>query len=175
MQGTSKDLIMFLMDAPKDKTWVLEEYKEKKHRSLTQNAYYWQLLEKMAVKKRIPKSEIHNINLRHLGLTETIDGKKITILIPDTDEAEKKALQAETYHIAPTRQIKVGTDGLTYRFYIMLRGSHDMNATEMSALIELAVQDAKELGIETLTPQELQHMKELEINHERRNTMDGSI
>ena len=51
MQGTSKDLIMFLMDAPKDKTWVLEEYKEKKHRSLTQNAYYWQLLEKMAVKK----------------------------------------------------------------------------------------------------------------------------
>jgi hypothetical protein len=50
----------------------------------------------------------------------------------------------------------------------MLRGSHDMNATEMSALIELAVQDAKELGIETLTPQELQHMKELEINHERR-------
>ena len=150
MQGTSKDLIMFLMDAPKDKTWVLEEYKEKKHRSLTQNAYYWQLLEKMAIKKRIPKSEIHNINLRHLGLTETIE------------------LQAETYHIAPTRQIKVGTDGLTYRFYIMLRGSHDMNATEMSALIELAVQDAKELGIETLAPQELQHMKELEINHERR-------
>lgn len=165
--GNREQILLYILGQnDPDKKWDIKEHKEK--RSLSQNAYYWQLLEKLAVKTHTPKAEIHNLNLRHLGLVEMIDDKRITILIPDTDEAEKKTLLSSTYHLSPTRQTKVGTDGITYRFYVMLRGSADMNVAEMSALVDLAVQDAKAQGIETLTPTQLEQMRELERQHERR-------
>ena len=42
---------------------------------------------------------------------------------------------------------------------LMLRGSSDYNTYEMSKLIDGCVQEAKYLGIETLTPEELERMK----------------
>lgn len=173
MQAKTNDLIMFLMQQPPDKEWLLEEYNgDKKPRTMSQNRYYWQLLEKLVVKTHIPKAEKHNLYLRQVAQTksdyESIDGKPMYILIPDTDEAEKTTLQAETYHIAPTNRVKEGDDGQMYRWYVMLKGSHEFTVNQMAALLDLAVQDAKALGIETLTPAELQHMKELELEHERR-------
>ena len=144
----------------------LNPHKEK--RSLNSNSYYWVLLEKIAVKTHTSKAELHNINLRHLGLVQRVDDRPVYILLPDTEEAERDTLQASTYHLAPRRDTKVGKDGKTYRWYVMLRGSSDMNVQEMQALVDFAVQDAKALGIETLTPSELEHMRELERQHEQR-------
>ena len=39
----------------------------------------------------------------------------------------------------------------------------------MSALVDIAVQDAKAQGIETLTPTELAHIRELERNNEKKH------
>ena len=166
MTGNAQEIIAFLFDADKKQIWDIFPHKEK--RKLTQNAYYWVLLEKLAVKTHIAKAELHNINLRHLGLIERVGDKPVFILLEDTEKVEKQTLLADTYHLAPRSETKVGTDGKTYRWYVMLRGSSSMNVQEMSALVDLAVQDAKEQGIETLTPSELEHMRELERNNERR-------
>lgn len=163
----ANELIMFLAGQKQDTIWDLTEHKE--HRSLNQNSYYWQLagqVVKKTVKYGANINEIHNRNLRELGLREYINDQPIVIYIPDTEEAEKTALNAESYHIKPTSQTKAGKDGTMFRCYVMLRGSHTFNTEEMSALVDLMVQEAKAVGVETLTPLELVHMRELERQNE---------
>lgn len=41
---------------------------------------------------------------------------------------------------------------------MMLRGSHDYDTKEMSTLIDGVVSEAKELGIETMTPDRIKEM-----------------
>lgn len=167
MTGTKEQIVVFLMgQEDKKKLWDLEEHKEK--RRLTQNAYYWLLVGKVAAKTHIHSTEIHNRNLRDLGLVERMNGSVIPVYIPDTDEAEKNALLSETFHIKPTSQTKEGKDG-TYRCYVLLRGSSDMNVEEFSALTDLIIQEAQSQGIETLPPNELAHMRELERQAEARH------
>jgi hypothetical protein len=88
--------------------------------------------------------------------------------LPDSEQDEKQTLNAITYHLSTRKETKIGTDGKTYRWYVMLRGSSEMNVQEMSALVDFAVQDAKALGIEVLTPDELEHIRQLELMHERK-------
>ena len=45
-------------------------------------------------------------------------------------------------------------------FYKLIRGSHTYNTHEMSVLIDGTVADAKELGIDTMSPVELSQLKE---------------
>ncbi len=168
--GKALDIVTFLMGENIDKKALfdLSLHQEKKKRTLSQNAYYWKLLEQIAVKSHVSKAEIHNTNLRHLGLVLRIEDKPVYILLPDSEQAEKQTLNAITYHLSPRKETKIGTDGKTYRWYVMLRGSSEMNVQEMSALVDFAVQDAKALGIEVLTPDELEHIRQLELMHERK-------
>lgn len=166
MTGNTQQVLMWLFDMDKDAVWDIEPHKEK--RRLTQNAYYWVLLEKIAIKTRVPKVKLHNINLRHLGLIERVGERPVYILLEDTEEVEEQTLLATTYHLSPRSETKQGNDGKTYRWYVMLRGSSSFTVSEMQALVELAVQDATAQGIEVLTPNELEHMREIEKEHERR-------
>jgi hypothetical protein len=166
--GRASDLVLFLMDKDidRDKIWELTERKKK--RSLNSNRYYWNLLEDLAVKTKTPKMKIHNLYLRQVGQTEKIGDRPVYILLPDNDATEEETLLASTYHLAPRRETKQGTDGITYRWYVMLKGSSDFDVEHMNMLVDLAVQDAKEQGIEVLPPDELAHIRELEKQHEAR-------
>lgn len=134
-----------------------KKYREK--RSLDANAYYWQLVTQIAEAINSSTSFVHNYLLRKYGQVLIIDDKMAFVVLPDTDEASRKADEADTFHVKPTSQVKVGKDGKMYRTYIMLRGSSDYNSYEMSKLIDGCVSEAKYLGIETLTPEELERMK----------------
>lgn len=170
----TSEMIMFLASQPRETVWDLTEHKE--HRSLSQNNYYWQLagqVAKKTVKFGANINEIHNRNLRELGIREYINDKPICVYIPDTEEAEKATLNAETYHIKPTSQIKEGKDGQIFRCYVMLRGSSSFSVEEMTALVNLMVQEAEQVGVETITPQELEHIRQLELRNERRKTNES--
>lgn len=162
MIGKAKDLVLFLMGVDSNIMWELKEHKEK--RSLSQNSYYWSLLGKVAKKTRVTSAVIHNQNLRDLGLFLRVNDSLVPVYLPDTDEAEKTALEAETYHIKPTSKVKEGKGGKIFRCYVMLRGSSTFNTEEMSALLDLMIQEAKAQGIETMTPTELAKMREDEKN-----------
>lgn len=165
----TREMMMFLMTQPLDTKWDLQEHKEK--RSRNQNSYYWELAGKVSVKTTkfgANINEIHNRNLRELGLREYVNEQPICVYIPDTEEAEKTALNAESYHLKPTSQTREGKDGKMFRCYVMLRGSHTFNTTEMSALVNLMVQEAEAVGVETLTPIELEKIRQLEIEAEKK-------
>ena len=160
MIGKARDLVLFLMGADPEIKWDLREHKEKRSRS--QNSYYWALIGEVAKKTGISSSAIHNRNLRDLGLVLRINDALVPVYLPDTDEAESQALEAETYHIKPTSSIKMGRDGRAYRCYVMLRGSSTFQTDEMKAFLDLLIQEAKALGIETATPDELERMRQYE-------------
>lgn len=123
----------------------IKEYR--KRRSLDQNAMYWSVLGQIAKALNISNNRAHNLMLRRYGAVETIDGKTIKLVLPDTEEAAQRADEAESYHIKPTSQVKVGTDGNTYRTYILLRGSSTYDTAEMTRLIDGVMDEAKQMGI----------------------------
>lgn len=141
----------------------IKKYRAK--RSLDANAYYWQLLIKVAEAVHISKPAAHNMMLRKYGQALYIGEKIAYIVIPDTDQAAAQVDEEETYHLKPTSQVKAGKDGVMYRTYTMLRGSSDYDTKEMSELIDGLVTEAKQLGIETLPPYELERMMSVYEKH----------
>ena len=170
MTGTAAQLVLMLAKIADADSRIYDVIEHKEKRSLNQNSYYWKLLSQVADKLRMSKSCLHNNMLRHYGQRMMIDDKCVYVPIPDTDEAENTALESETVHLKPTSSITTGKDGVTYRYYVMLRGSHEYNTYEMSVLVEGIVQEARQLGIETLTPAELEDMRRLEqMAEDKRN------
>lgn len=142
----------------KDMPLSVEIKKSRKKRSLDANAYYWLLVGKLADKIGQSNAWIHNDMLRKYGTIENIDGQIVYLIIPDTEEAYKTACEAQLYHIKPTSQVKEGTDGIMYRTYLLLKGSSQYDTKEMSRLIDGIVSECRDLGIETLTPEEIERM-----------------
>ena len=159
---------MITLETDQDITEEYERLKDKvvsvvvklfrKSRSLNANAYYWQLLGKICEVTGENAAYRHNMNLRECGYIELIDGQAVYVVIPDTEEAEKKVDAYESVHLKPTSQIKGGKDGKLYRTYMMLRGSHTFDTKEMSRLIDIVIGQAKDLGIETATPDQIAEM-----------------
>ena len=157
MTGDRNKLVAFLMGQKDGELFDLTPHRNRRTRS--QNAYYWQLVGKIADRRRESKNHVHNVLLRRYGRPMYIDGQLAATYLPDTDEAERTALEAETFHVKPTSQVKAGAKGQLLRAYVLLKGSSDMDTAEMSALVDGAVIEAKQLDIETLTPEELERMR----------------
>lgn len=168
MRGTPKELIFMLAKIAEEDNKVYDVVEHKEKRSLNSNSYYWVLASKVADKLRISKTVLHNNLLRSYGQRLFIDDKCVYVPIPDTEEAEKTALESETVHLKPTGATTEGKDGITYRYYVMLRGSHDYTTREMSVLLDGLIQEAKQLDIEVLTPAQLEEMRRLEQQAEDR-------
>ena len=136
-----------------------EEYditinKRSARRSLNANNYHWMLCERMAKILRTSKYEVHNQLLIDYG-TDWLDSKgDLQILRRSDDDSYLKLAEA---HFRPTDI----TDDNGKRFYVLLLPSHLMDTAQMSALIDGTVYEAKELGIDTRTPDEIERMKQL--------------
>ena len=80
------------------------------------------------------------------------------MVLPDTESAQKAIDEAQSYHLKPTSQVKEGKGGVMYRTYMMLKGSSEYDTKEMSRLIDGLASECKEMGIETMPPEELERM-----------------
>lgn len=136
----------------------VEIRKQRKKRSLDANAYYWKLASEAAEALHVSKPYIHNYLLRKYGQIEIIDGQGVYMVLPDTESAQKAIDEAQSYHLKPTSQVKEGKGGVMYRTYMMLKGSSEYDTKEMSRLIDGLVSECKEMGIETMPPEELERM-----------------
>lgn len=137
----------------KDKPLLLDikEFREK--RSLNANSYFHVLVGKIAASLRTSHTEVHNQMIAKYGHPDE-DIKNI--IMKDSIPWER----LDTIHLRPTVATRVLDDGELYRVYTVMRGSHTYDTKEMSVLIDGVVSDAKELGIETLTPDELERIKQ---------------
>ena len=139
----------------------IKRYRQK--RSLDANAYHWVLVGKLAKVLCMSNAEVHNMALRGYGQPEIYEGKGVYMTIPDTDDARHKVDNAMDYHLYPTSQVREGNDGVMYRTYKLLRGSHTYNTEEMARLIDGMITMCKEAGIpdaEIATPDEKRILKE---------------
>jgi hypothetical protein len=123
-------------------------------RSLNSNAYFHVLKTKLAQKMDVSNTNMHNHLISEYGFPDVEIGHLIM-----KDEIEWKEI--DSIHLRPTTQVKTLDNGSLYRVYIVMRGSHTYNVEEMQRLISGAVEEAKALGIETATPDELERMQEL--------------
>jgi hypothetical protein len=137
----------------------LTEHKE--GRSLNANAYYWLLIGKMSKALNISTSYCHNVMLRRYGVLEMVDETPVYLLFPDTDEAQKKVDEAETYHVKPTSNVRTGNDGKMYRTYMLLKGSHQFDTAEMATLISGLREECTNVGIPVETPDEIANLLSL--------------
>lgn len=126
----------------------IKAVKHKKKRSLDANAYAWVLMSKIAAIFKTSKEEVYEEMLRSYGFLYEDDGGYITVTVKSTVDMHKVE--------GHWQLIK---DNGTFKAYAMIKGSSQYDTKEMSRFIDGIVWEAKELGIETLTPHELEQMK----------------
>lgn len=163
-----KKVLHRLDEIKADGTIQITVEKVKTSRSLSANAFYWALCGQLAAKLGISSSRMHNLLLRRYGALEAVDGEELICFIPDTENAEETALEADTYHIKPTSATKTFKDGGVRRMYKVLKGSHTYTTKEMSTLINGIVDECNHAGIPTATPEEVKEMMQRYEKHHSR-------
>ena len=138
MIGNSKELIQWLFDQDKNKLFEIKEHKEK--RSLNANAYLWCLIGKIADAVRTSKEDVYKKMLFEYGQHRTI-GVDTSVDVSRFFQYSEMIKREEGYTV-----------------YLVAVGSSEYNTEEMSILIDGVISEAKELGIETLPPWEIERM-----------------
>ena len=144
MVGTQKQIITWLLEQDKEKQYEIKEYKEK--RSLNSNNYAWKLITEIANVMRLSKEEVYLEMLKAYGQSQMV-----SVL------AEIDVSKYFKYYSEAGESI---LNGKKFKHYKVYMGSSEMDTKQMSILIDGIVQEAKQLGIETLTPTEISRLKE---------------
>lgn len=123
--------------------------KKKNKRSLNANAYMWVLCDKIAQKIRATKQEVYIKAVREVGaFIDGVFNNSDVYGVMETWNANGIGWFCETLH---------STDNVSsMRLY---KGSSVYNGEEMSRLIDYIVDEAENLGIDTMTPDEIEHLK----------------
>ena len=139
------DDIKKLLDADID----AEIKKWRERRSMSQNAYAWLLITKIAqcITPPMNKEDVYVLMLKRYGQGGIISIQK--------DKADG-VMRAFDYYM-PKGEGEV--NGKAFLHMMVYVGSSQYDTKEMSVFLSGIVEEAKDLGIETLTPQELEHMK----------------
>ena len=131
-------------------------------RSLDANAYHYALCNRIAQKLSetnkdvVTTKEVHAQLMVDYGFFETDEsGVAKWIVLEDGKQAPDLYLY-DTKHTVTLKK-KSGKE-VVGRVYIIVRGSHTYDSTEMSVLIDGTIAEAKSLGIETITPAEKEKM-----------------
>lgn len=141
--------VSFEIDRPEDLPegeleLTIKPYKQK--RSLSANAYMWELVGKIADELLISPNEVYRKAVRELGIS------RLLVLDKSAFETINTVWSACGLGWFIDRlDDDTGNEAILRLYY----GSSSYNKRQMAALIDLVVQDCKSLGIETLTPAEL--------------------
>lgn len=133
-----------------------------KKRSLDANEYMWVLAEKLAEKLRITKYEVYKSHIRDVGV--------FTPLPIEADSVEKFSEIWSSRGKGWVVDVVDNSKLPGYKRINAYYGSSTYDTAQMSRLIDSIVEDCKEQGIETLTPQELENMKALWDSEKKRKS-----
>lgn len=145
MVGTQLKVIEWLYNQDRDKLFEIKEYKEK--RSLNANNYAWKIISEIGNIQRLSKEEVYLQMLKDYGQSEIIsikDGIDITGYFKYYDLAGSSTL-----------------NGVKFNHYKIYKGTSEYDTKEMSIFIDGVVQEAKQLGIDVRTPEQIEELKRL--------------
>ena len=143
MVGTQKQAITWLLNQDNTKQYEVKEHRQK--RSKSQNAYMWEIISKIADIQRLSKEDVYLQMLKDYGQSEIIS--MLSSINPKG--------YLKYYEEIGNGQVN-GKDFTHYKVY---KGSSEYDSKEMSILIDGVIQEAKQLDIETLTPQQIAEMR----------------
>lgn len=158
-----KGNILSALDKLRDKLLKLKVVKWYDKRSLDSNDYMWVLTEEIAKAQaeqmQIPvtKEEVHKRQLIEFGYTAYNEwGLDIDMYIPFYAD-----IDAYPGYWRPSGRDSLHED---MRRYIKIKGTSEYDSKEMNVFLMYVIDEAKELGIETATPDELERMRQLYEN-----------
>lgn len=139
------------IDANKDYDIIIKP--KSKRRSLDANAYFWTLVGQLADKTRQMKTDIYRKLISEVGVFE---------IVPIRTDAIEHWIKVWEQHGAGWICEDLGEckNFAGYHNIKSYYGSSTYKTDEMSRLIDSVVVECKEQGIETLTPAELERLKE---------------
>lgn len=123
----------------------IDKYREK--RSLNANNYAWKLLTEIGNVLRSSKDEVYLEMLKRYGQSEIIS---VLAHIP-IGEYVKYCEEAGESTL----------NGKLFKHYKVYKGSSEFDTREMSIFLDGVVSEAQELGIDTMTPNEIAKLKSL--------------
>nr|DAH56515.1 MAG TPA: NinB protein [Caudoviricetes sp.] len=138
------------LKAGKDYDVEIKEHREK--RSLDANAYFWVLVDRLAEKTRIPKTDIYRSYIREIGGNHEM----VCVIDSAVDKLRRGWEHNGLGWQTDTMPSKIPNCTNVILYY----GSSTYNTRQMSHLIDMAVQDCVDQGIETLPPEKLAGMME---------------
>ena len=144
MIGKPLKLIEWLYNQDKDKIYEIKEQKEK--RSLSQNAYAWKLITELGNVLRKSKEEVYIQMLKDYGVSD------IVVMLSKVNPA------GYFKYYEKVRDIKL--NGNYFSQWKILKGSSEFDSKEMSIFIDGIIQECENVGIPTLTPDQI---KELDL------------
>lgn len=125
---------------------TVKRYKAK--RTLTANAYFHVLCNEIARAVKSSDQEVKSGLVKDYGVPDRDeDGNLIYVILPKACPPER----IDPYLVPIARDGKMVT-------YLAYKHTHEMNTSEFSRVVDAAVTEAKELGIETLPPDELRRL-----------------
>jgi hypothetical protein len=131
------------------KPYTISIDRQKRKRSLNANNYMWQLCQKIGEKIGATKETVYRKNIREVGSFETVE------LI--SAGAARFIRSWESNGLGWVAEPISERGG--YMTVIAYYGSSSYDTAEMSRLVEAVVEEAKALGVETMTPLELDRLK----------------
>lgn len=150
MIGDPQEIIQWLFDQDKNKTFEIKEYHKK--RSLNANAYAWALIGKIADVLRSSKDEIYLEMLKKYGQSEIVS------VLSD--------INVTGYFKYFEEIATVRLQGKNFTHYKVFKGTSEYNTAEMAVFIDGVISEADELGIDTLPPDEVKKIKSLWGEHD---------
>lgn len=123
----------------------IDRYKEK--RSLNANNYAWKLITEIGNKTLQSKEDVYFLMLKRYGQSEMVS---VVAEVPVQHYFKH-------YEEAGESSLK----GKLFKHYRVYKGSSEFDTKEMSIFVDGIVSEAKELGIDTMTPNELLKLKSL--------------
>lgn len=143
---------------------TIKKHREK--RSLSANAYFHVLVNKIAAALNVGDDEVkRQLVLDYGTVARDTSGKVLGCMIPNTMDA------SDLYPYLKCYDSRYAS-GVVMNCYILYKRTHTMDTKEMSRLIDGAIYEAKGLGIQTDTPETLARLKEEWYRKEQKH--DGS-
>lgn len=123
-------------------------------RSLNANAYFHVLCREIAKVTKSSEEEVKELMVIRYGTySRDADGVICGAVVPANTNIKK-------YYPYCSKYGEMEVNGKTYTQWLFLKQTHELDTHEMATLIDGVVSECKELGIETMTPQELEVMKQ---------------
>lgn len=145
-------LKQLLNDYPTKPQWVVEITPKKKNRSLNANAYFHLLVGKIAKAMNLGEEETKvKLVLEYGTVMRDENGEKVGFKLPASVDVNNVYKYAKWFD----ERIE---NGHKFNCYIIYEHTHNLDTKDMARLIDGTVYEAKELGIEVLTPEQIELM-----------------